>query len=49
MKKILFVIAAIVTIGAAAFATSPSTTTDQAYDTWQPDPKMARSIGIDIR
>ena len=38
MKKLLVVIAAIVVLGVAAISTS---TTEQAYDTWQPEPKLS--------
>lgn len=46
MKKTLFVVAAILTIGLAALNVPAK---EQAHDTWQPEPMMTRSIGIDIR
>ena len=46
MKKTLFVVAAILTIGLAALSVSE---TEQAHDTWQPEPKMSSFYGIDIR
>ena len=45
MKKLLVVIAAIVVIGVAAISTS---TTEQAYDTWQPEPMLTSIPGNDI-
>ncbi len=43
MKKLLVVIAAVLTIGVAALAGTSST--EQAYDTWQPEPMMMKSVG----
>ena len=40
MKKLLVVIAAIVVLGVAAISTS---TTEQAYDTLQPGPKLTKT------
>ena len=45
MKKLLVVIAAIVVLGVAAISTS---TTEQAYDTWQPGPMLTSISGNDI-
>mgnify|MGYP003399594364 FL=1 len=45
MKKLLVVIAAIVVLGVAAISTS---TTEQAYDTWQPGPKLNSISGNNI-
>ena len=47
MKKLLCVTAALLFIWGGAFAVSNST--EQAHDTLQPEPKMMRSIGNDIR
>lgn len=47
MKKVLIVVAAVLTIGVTAFV--GTSTTDQAYDTWQPEPKMSSFYGNDIR
>lgn len=46
MKKTLFVVAAILTIGLAALSVSE---TEQAHDTWQPGPMLTKSVGYDIR
>ena len=45
MKKLLVVIAAIVLLSVAAVSTA---TTEQAYDTWQPGPKLTSITGNDI-
>ena len=45
MKKLLVVIVAIVVLGVAAISTS---TTEQAYDTWQPGPKLTSISGNNI-
>ena len=47
MKKLLFVIAAVLLIGAGTLATS--TTSEQAHDALQPEPMMMKSVGYDIR
>ena len=46
MKKTLFVVAAILSIGLAAL-NAPAN--EQAHDTWQPEPMMMKSVGYDIR
>ena len=46
MKKTLFVVAAILTIG---LATLNAPANEQAHDTWQPEPKMSSFYGNDIR
>lgn len=43
MKKLLFVIAAVLLIGAGALATT--TTSEQAHDALQPGPMLTKSVG----